>query len=132
MAATQMELILFGGMVALILLSAVSLWHSRKVKLSHEMLVEGIANAFGVLNEQLKSVEAIPKILQDLNLGGGQLLRQKTLGESIMENVMAHFFGSDPKTKTIETDEPGESWPDAKPPENEPGDLPELTSQTSL
>ena len=132
MATTQMDWLLIGGMVALISLSAVSLWHSRKVKLSQDMLVEGIANAFGVLNEQLKSVEQIPQILQDLNLGGVQLMPQKTLGETIMENVMAHFFSSNQKTKTIESEEPAEAWPDASQPENEPGDSPVLTSQTPL
>lgn len=114
----------------MLLAHAVTLFLHRRSLQNDADLVQGLAQSLAHIASQLEKIEQIPAVMQDLNLGGVNLMPQKTLGETIMEHVMANFFGGKPKTKIIDGENTAEAWPDEKPSSEEPGDSQELTSQT--
>lgn len=95
---------MLGGMVVVIGMQAVTLFITRRTQTQLADLVQGTVNAVGHFNERLQAVEKIPEILQDLNLGGVQLMPQKTLGETIVEGAIKMFWGNNEDVKTIESE----------------------------
>ena len=97
--------VLFGGVVAMIGMQAVTLFNTHRAKKQLEDLLNGTVNAVGHFNERLQGIEKIPEILQDLNLGGVQLMPQKTLGETILDGAIKYFWGNSDQSKTIESEQ---------------------------
>lgn len=97
--------VLCGGVVAMIGMQAVTLFNTRRTDIKLQELIQGTVNAVGHFNERLQDIEKIPEILQDLNLGGVQLMPQKTLGETILDGALKYFWGNSDQSKTIESEE---------------------------
>jgi hypothetical protein len=86
------------------LMHGVTLFHLIKARSDIENLSNGSANAFAIIGQNLQGVAELPQLLSELNLGGVQLMPQKTLGETILEGIMSHFWGNNDETKIIEPD----------------------------
>ena len=116
-AVTLIEWILiFGGMVVLGM-QAVTVFHTSRTRSNMQDLIEGIAGGMGHMHQKMESIEHIPQILQDLNLGGVQLMPQKSLGEIIMEKIMDNFR----EKKNMNPPQADEtSWPEDVQPESPP------------
>lgn len=115
-AVTPMEWMLILGGLVIFGMQAVTVFHTTRTRSNMDDLVHGVANAMQHLSQRLEGIEKIPEILQDLNLGGVQLMPQKSLGEIVMEKIMERMsFG-----KNIDSHPPPEVWPDADQPENLP------------
>ena len=131
MGMTPMEILLIGGIVACLGTSTVSLIRTHRINQNVNLLMEGLGNGLGHLDAKLEGVSQIPQILHDLNLGGVQLMPQKTIGEVIAEKVMSTIFGSPPETKTLDENNSVESWPDEKQSPEGDQNSPESMQQTS-
>lgn len=109
MALTLLTYLILGGVVALIGMQAATLFSTRRTHQSLIDLTNGTVNAVGHFNERLEGIEQIPQILQELNLGGVQLMPQKTIGETILEGIMGHFWGNNAEKEEIKSLESQES-----------------------
>ena len=128
---TSVGILLIGGIVTCFGTSAVSLIRTHRIDRNVTMIMEGLGNGLGHLDSKLEGVAQIPQILHDLNLGGVQLMPQKTLGEVVAEKVMSAIFGQGAENKTIDGNNAAEAWPDEKQSPEGGQSSPELTSQTS-
>ena len=109
-------ILIFGGMVVLGM-QAVTVFHTSRTRSNMQDLIEGIAGGMGHMHQKMESIEHIPQILQDLNLGGVQLMPQKSLGEIIMEKIMDNFR----EKKNMNPPQADEtSWHDDVQPESPP------------
>ena len=109
-------ILIFGGMVVLGM-QAVTVFHTSRTRSNMQDLIEGIAGGMGHMHQKMESIEHIPQILQDLNLGGVQLMPQKSLGEIVMEKIMENFR----QKKNIDPAEPVQDpWPEDVQPESPP------------
>ena len=108
-------MLIFGGMV-IIGLQAVTVFHTSRTRSNMQDLIEGIAHGLSHLNHKMESIEQIPEILGDLNLGAVQLMPQKSLGEIIMEKIMERMS----PIKNIDPSTTEKTWPAGEQPENPP------------
>ncbi len=114
---TPIELMLIFGGLVIIGMQAVTVFHTSRTRSNMQDLIEGIAGGMGHIHQKMESIEQIPQILQDLNLGGVQLMPQKSLGEIVMEKIMENFR----QKKNIDHSEPvQDSWPEDAQPESPP------------
>jgi len=79
--------------ISLSVLSGFAIWHVLALRSGQRQLAEGIGMGVGKVIERLEVVEAIPEVLQELNLGGVTLQPNKTVGEMIFETIVARMTG---------------------------------------
>ena len=68
-------------------------------------LAQEMAQHLGSMQKVIEDIAQIPEVLQDLNLGGVQLMPQKTLGETILDGAIKYFWGNSDQSKTIESEQ---------------------------
>jgi len=81
------------GIVLLLLLSVFTIWHALALRKGQHQLAQGLGVGIGKVMERLAIVEAIPEVLQELNLGGVTLHPNKTVPEMIFDLVVAKITG---------------------------------------
>jgi hypothetical protein len=79
--------------ISLSVLSGFTIWHVLALRKGQQQLAQGIGVGVGKVIERLEVVEAIPEVLQELNLGGVTLQPNKTVGEMIFETIVARMTG---------------------------------------
>lgn len=96
---TTWEILVILGGLGLYFLGAVTLYQTRRTRIELHGLAEGIANAYGNINENMKSIAELPEVMKDLNLGGVQLMPQKPLLQSLIEQWFENRASKDIKTE---------------------------------
>tara|TARA_Y100000593_G_scaffold89316_1_gene173303 strand:+ start:263 stop:616 length:354 start_codon:yes stop_codon:yes gene_type:complete len=81
------------GIILLFVLSGLTIWHVLALRKGQVELANGIGMGVKTLLDRLEVVEAIPEVLQELNLGGVTLQPNKTVGEMIFETIVARMTG---------------------------------------
>ena len=119
---TTWGVLVFLGGLGLYFLGVVTLYQTRRTRIELHGLAEGIAKAYGNINENMKSIAELPDVMKDLNLGGVQLMPQKPFLQTLVEQWFENRASKDIKTENNE----GESWQNAKDPQNPPLEDPVL------
>lgn len=95
----------------------------RTTRSELHQLAQGIGGGFQQIIPSIEEIKGIPEVLRSLDLGGVQLMPQKSLGEMVMEHLMRRFQSD----QTSSQDKSGvKSTPTTiEPPNPEPADAPE-------
>ncbi len=83
-------------MTAVIGAISLSIWTLIQVRITrselHQMAT-GIGGGFQQIIPSIEEIKGIPEVLRSLDLGGVQLMPQKSLGEMVLDHVMRRFQG---------------------------------------
>lgn len=83
-------------MSAVILALGMSIWTLFMVRITRSelhQLAQGIGGGFQQIIPSIEEIKGIPEVLRSLDLGGVQLMPQKSLGEMVLDHIMQRFQG---------------------------------------